>query len=367
MTAVSGSPDALADLAVLLAGQRDAHDELRRTLGRAIDGVPVSSMTLLLGVGDASAVAEDLGSLARSFDSLAGFVWGVAADLATADAALANVGSSGGSGSSPWTRLATPNGSGTVRTYARGTRRVYEGSIAGPLQRAGRTRTVTTGNPSVSDGWHSSSADISGYQSTRIRQKGVGTGRRIGTDHAHVDVNVFAGAVATGGVYAGVGDRQAEVTVTGTAQVGASASASATAGSSMLGVGATAQVFVGAQASGRARAGIGVKGVEGEVEARALVGGSADASTEVSLLGVRAISHVGVSYGAGFELKADASVGLDKVAFKLDLGATIGIGGSLGVDVSINPKSVVSGIGHVASGGGHALTSTVHAIGGLFG
>ena len=366
MTLVSGSPDALTDLSVLLASQRDAHEELRRTLRRAIDAVPASSMNLLFGVSDVTAVADDLGSLARSFDSLAGFVWGVAADLVTADSALANIGSTGGSGTSPWTRLATPNGSGTVRTYAKGTRRVYEGSIAGPLHRSGRTRLVTTGNPSVSDGWRSSSADISGYQKTRIVEKGVGAGRTLGNDHAHVDVNVFAGAVATGGVYAGVGEKQAEVTVTGTVQVGASASVSAAAGSSMLGVGGSAQVFVGAQASGRARAGIGVKGVDAEVEARALVGGSADASSQVALFGVRATSHVGVSYGIGGELKGDVAVGLDKVAFKLDLGATIGVGGSLGVDVSINPKSVVSGIGHVAGSGGHALKSTVSAIGGLF-
>ena len=47
-----------------------------------------------------------------------------------------------------------------------------------------------------------------------------------------------------------------------------------------------------------------------------------------------------MSYGLGAELEADVEVGLDEVAFTLDLGATFGLGVSFGVDVRVSPRDV---------------------------
>ena len=368
MSAVAGATDELAALASRLAVQAADHDSLGRALRRSLDLVPSGappSLAMVLVVTEADRAGRGIAELVRSIDDLAGFVWDVADALVAADATLGRIGNSGGSGSSPWTTLGSPNGSGTTRRYARGVRRVSEATFAGPLRRTDRTR-VTTGRGSVRDGWSTADADVSVFDITRAAQTGAGTTTRFGSDHAHVDVATFAGAVGTVGASVGVGDKEAHLAARAAVEAGLSATAAAFAGSGLLGVGAAARVFTGAQLEGEARVVVGLRGVDAQVTAHALLGGSADVEAEVDLLGVRTTGHAGVSYGLGAELEADAAIGLDKISLKLDLGATIGLGVSLGVDVSISPRAVVGGVAGALGDGAGAARSGVKKLKGLF-
>ena len=369
MSAVAGATDELAALASRLAVQAADHDSLGRALRRSLDLVPPgapASLAMAFVVTEADRAGRGMAELVRSIDDLAGFVWDVADALVAADATLGRIGTSGGSGSSPWTTLGSPNGSGTTRRYARGVRHVSEATFAGPMRRSDRTRSVTTGRGSVRDGWNTADADVSVLDVSRTAQTGKGATSRFGSDRAHVDVATFAGAVGTVGASVGVGDKEARLAARAAVEAGLSATAAAFAGSGLLGVGAAARVFTGARIEGEARVLVGLRGVDAQFTAHALLGGSADAEAEVDLLGVRTTGHAGVSYGLGAELEADASIGLDKISLKLDLGATIGLGISLGVDVSISPRAVAGGVAGACGDGAGAAKAGVKKLKGLF-
>lgn len=343
MSAVAASPDALDDLARRLRRQAVTQADIGRLLGRAVTEASVAPVPVAL-VGEVARLASSVDEVVGELDVLARFVGDVADALLAADRTLSDIGEAGGAGTSPWTRVASPGGAASDRRYATGVRKVGNATFAGPLRWRDRTRQVQVGGGSVRDGWASTNADITVFDLTRRATAGTGAARRVGTDLAHVDVDVFAGAAATGRASAGVGDAEAHVSLQGSLEAGAHARAAGFAGSGLLGVGAGARVFAGAQAAGELRLGVGKRGVDAHVDAHALVGGSAEADGEVDVLGVRTTGRAGVSYGVGGELAADAHVGLDKVELRFDVGATIGVGVNLGFDVSVSPRAVAGGV-----------------------
>lgn len=361
MSAVAASPDALDDLAGRFRRQAVAHDDLVAPLRRAVADLPVASAgagpVLAPVIARAGALTSTIDELVGSIEDLGRFVTDVSDALRRADDTLARVGRDGGTGTSPWTTLGTPSGSSRQRIYARGVRRTGTITTAGPLRRGARTRDVTIGQGSVRDGWGTPSLDVSLFDLTRRRTAGVGAATRLGTGAAHVDLDVFAGAAATGQAFAGAGDGEAHAGVRGSIEAGAHARAAAFAGSGMFGVGGAARVFAGARASGEARVGVGKTGIDAHVDAHALVGGAAEAEGEVDLLGIRTTGHAGVSYGLGGELEADAHLGLDEVSVHFDVGATVGLGVSLGFDVSVSPRAVVGGLAGALGGGASAIGS----------
>lgn len=343
MSTVAASPDALGDLARRLRVHSAAHDDVGRLLGRAVTEASLGAAPVAL-VGEVARLASSVDEVVSELEALARFVADVADALVAADRTLTDLGTRGGTGTSPWTRVASPGGTASDRRYATGVRRVGTATFDGPLRWRDRTRQVQVGAGSVRDGWESTQAEVTVFDLTRRAVAGTGASRRFGGDLAHLDVDVFAGASATGRASAGIGDAEAHVSLQGVLEIGAHARASAFAGSGMLGVGGGARVFAGAQAAGEVRVGVGRTGVDAHVEARALAGGIAEADGEVDVLGVRTTGRAGVSYGVGGELAADAHLGLDKIELHFDVGATIGVGVNLGFDVSLSPRAVAGGI-----------------------
>ncbi len=366
MSAVAGEPQVLADLAWRLRSQADAHGALRTALGRSLDIIPLTTGTTML-VAETMNAASDLGELARSLDDLAMFVRDVSEALTAADATLAAVNDGWlWAGTSPWTQLSSGNTSSHTRRYARGVRRIYAGEMSGPLDRAARSHKLSVGNGSVQDGWTSTTTEMSLANVARSSLTGAGGTRRFGTDKAHLDLHAHAGLGMTVQANAGVSNREAHLTVGGRVEIGVAVSATASVGNAALGAGVAARVFGGAAIEGEATVKVGLHGVQAEVEGRMLVGAEAEVEGEVSVLGVVARPHAGVSAGVGAQYKAEADIGLDKISFAVDLGATIGLGFNVGVDVSVNPRAVAGGVADIVGSGAGAAKKGLRMVKGIF-
>ena len=51
-----------------------------------------------------------------------------------------------------------------------------------------------------------------------------------------------------------------------------------------------------------------------------------------------------LSYGIGVEADVGAEVSMEEISISADIGATLGVGGSLSFDVSISPNEIVDGL-----------------------
>jgi hypothetical protein len=367
VSAVAAEPETLAELSWRLRDQADSHVALRAALGRSIDATPLTAGTIAALVAETATAARDLGELAQSFDDLARFVRDVSEALTAADSTLAAVNDGWlKAGSSPWTQLSSGNTSSHTWTYSRGTRRIYTGEMSGPLDRAGRTRNITVGNGSVQDGWTSKSTELSLVNVMHSSLLGAGATRHFGRDAAYVELHAHAGLGTTVHANAGVSNREAHLTVGGRVEFGAAVSATAGVGNAALGAGVAGRVFAGAAVEGEATVKVGLDGITAEVEGRVLVGAEAEVEGELSVLGVVARPHAAVSVGFGLQYQAEADLGLDKISFKVDLGATIGLGVNVGVDVSINPRAVAGGAVDAIEGGASSAKKGIKKLKGLF-
>lgn len=366
MSAVVGEPDVLAELAWRLREQADSHAALRTALGRSLDVTPLSAgMTTL--VAETTNAASGLGELAQSFEDLATFVRDVSEALTAADATLAAVNDGWlWAGTSPWTQLSSGNTSSHTWRYVRGTRRVYAGEMSGPLDRAAHSRKFSVGKGSVQDGWTSTTTELSLANVARSSLMGVGGTRRFGSDQAHVDLHAHAGLAMTVQASAGVSNREAHLAIGGRVELGGAVSATAMVGNAALGAGGAARVFAGAAIEAEATIKLGLDGMQAEVQGRILAGAEAEVEGEVSVLGVVARPHAGVSVGVGVQYKAEADIGLEKISFAVDLGATIGLGFNVGVDVSVNPRAVAGGVVDMVGGGAGAAKKGFQKVKGLF-
>lgn len=107
-------------------------------------------------------------------------------------------------------------------------------------------------------------------------------------------------------------------------------------------VGATGSVKgrVGANANADGSIKVGAGGVGGHAGVGAFAGGELSGGIGLDLGGVKPEVKASVSYGIGAHANVDGHIGLDKVKVSADLGATLGIGGGVKVDIEIDPSKV---------------------------
>ncbi|MBE2318824.1 hypothetical protein DVA67_022805 [Solirubrobacter sp. CPCC 204708] len=120
---------------------------------------------------------------------------------------------------------------------------------------------------------------------------------------------------------------------------------------------------IGANAKGEVEAKVGRDGVAGRAGGRAFVGGEAHVSGKVQLpAGVQSKAQAGVSYGAGVQAEADFSVG-KKMKAKVHIGATLGIGGNVAVEVEVDAEKAVKDVAGVADKGIDAIGDGLDKLG----
>lgn len=200
------------------------------------------------------------------------------------------------------------------------------------------------------------------------------SGSRFG-GHYYAEGSIDGSASVSGEAHAGIGPDGAEVTASAEASAGLSAEAKAGFIAGGLGVGGVATGFAGAKADAKGSASIGPDGAEVGVEAGGFAGVRGTAEGEVSLGdSVTVGGNAEAIAGLALEVDGSAKVGFDEVSVALDLGAALGVGGSLGVDVSFSPSGIANDVGDLASsttdavigGAGSLLDGTGSLIGKAF-
>ncbi len=363
MSAVAGSPAHLTELSGRVRAQSMAHGDLRNALRRTLSDLALTPATALLASETAGAI-EDLGGLARSFEDLASFVFGVAEALDAADVTLLGIENGWiANGAAPTRRYLPGSGAGN-RWQGQAARRSYHQTGASPLGVLVHDR-VTTGRGSVRDSWVTKQTVVADFAHT-TQLAGGGATARLGGPNAHLDGAAHAGVrlQTRGGVTLREG--KASASIGGRVEVGVSAAAAVAVGSQVLGAGGATRVFAGAMAEGDVSLSASFSEVEVEMGGRALVGAEFEVEGEVTLLGASMRPHAGVIVGAGAEVDIRGSLGFEKVGFRFDVGVALGLGVSTGVDLSFNPKAVVGGAVAGAEAAGKAAKNFGRAVGGLF-
>ena len=107
--------------------------------------------------------------------------------------------------------------------------------------------------------------------------------------------------------------------------------------STSYGTTAQGKAYVGAEANADAGVSLGRDGLKGGLGGEAFVGGKAEGSVNQSVGPVDVGVGGEVSYGLGAHLDANAEVSADHVGVDFDIGATLGIGGGVKLDVGFDP------------------------------
>jgi len=161
----------------------------------------------------------------------------------------------------------------------------------------------------------------------------------------------------------------AEVNAHGTVGVSGSASASASLGADGLSADVHGEVFDGARGGVDASADLGVakatghgeasagleasgqgslhvdgSGVTASAEGKAFLGAEAGVEGSMEVGGVTGTAGAHGMVGIGVEGSAKGSFGPDKVGFSVDAGLAVGLGGSVHIEVSVNPAEVVKNV-----------------------
>jgi uncharacterized protein YukE len=100
---------------------------------------------------------------------------------------------------------------------------------------------------------------------------------------------------------------------------------------------AEGKAYAGAEANADAGVSLGKDGVRAGVGGEAFVGGKAEGSVNQQVGPVDVGVGGEISYGLGAHIDADAEISADHVGVDFDIGATLGIGGGIKVDVGIDP------------------------------
>lgn len=132
------------------------------------------------------------------------------------------------------------------------------------------------------------------------------------------------------------------------------------------GVSGSGNAIVGAEAG--VHGNVGLTGAQGGVEA--FVGGKAEVEGGAEVAGVNAGVHASVQAGLGAEASGQVGMGDDgKFHLSASVGVTLGIGGSVGFDVAIDPqevvdtvKDVVDDVGDFASDAAHGIENAADAV-----
>ena len=107
---------------------------------------------------------------------------------------------------------------------------------------------------------------------------------------------------------------------------------------------ANAEGYIGAEAEAGASGQIGPAGAQVEAGFEAFAGGSIEGGVSQDLGPADVGVSGSLSYGIGVEADVGAEVSMEEISISADIGATLGVGGSLSFDVSISPNEIVDGL-----------------------
>ena len=107
--------------------------------------------------------------------------------------------------------------------------------------------------------------------------------------------------------------------------------------SNSYGTTAQGKAYVGAEANADAGVSLGKDGVKAGVGGEVFAGGKVEGSVNQAVGPVDVGVGGELSYGIGAHIDADAEISADHVGVDFDIGATLGIGGGIKVDVGIDP------------------------------
>ncbi len=199
------------------------------------------------------------------------------------------------------------------------------------------------GNPGYGGSLASVGVDLAGIDDVHAEASLASTAG--GNDNLQYEL--AAGAVRASAGASVVADTHGNVI----ASAGASAAAylgyamgSAQAGNDTAHAGARATAYVGAEAVAGASGSIGSGGATGHLGAEAFAGGSAAVDVDATLAGATAVAGAEISYGIGARANVDAELSTTKVGVALDVGAALGVGFGVTLDVSVNPQEVMEAV-----------------------
>jgi len=94
---------------------------------------------------------------------------------------------------------------------------------------------------------------------------------------------------------------------------------------------------VGAEANAKGGLSLGMDGVRANAGVDAFIGGKAEGDINHDWGVVDAGIGGEISYGLGAHAEADAEFSADRVGVSVDIGATLGIGGGIELDIGFDP------------------------------
>lgn len=151
---------------------------------------------------------------------------------------------------------------------------------------------------------------------------------------ANAETKGSAGIDATRGAY-----------VEGTAEAGAYLAKGEAHWTGDHGTTANVEGYIGAEAEANAGAQIGPGGAKVEAGIGGFAGGKIEGGVHQDLGPANVGASGSLSYGIGAHADVGGEFSPDKVGVSVDVGATLGLGGSVKFDVSVNPKELVSDVG----------------------
>ena len=169
----------------------------------------------------------------------------------------------------------------------------------------------------------------------------------VGNETAGASAEVKAGAAINGGAKAEIDRNSINVGINGAVEVGVSATAEVHGDAGFVDGSASAEARIGADASVNAGLSLDMQnGLSGEISGQAFAGGEVklEAGGEI---GDTIDANVGVDLkaGIGIEAHGDVEISRDRVGVDVEIGATLGIGLDVKVDVSVSPTGLIDDIG----------------------
>lgn len=178
-----------------------------------------------------------------------------------------------------------------------------------------------------------------------------------GSESAGYSADVDAGIVTSGQVGYGYDGDTFEATAGGEVFAGVQGNAEGHVAAGPLAAGVNFEARAGASASLNGGLTFDPRnGVSAEAGGEAFAGVQATVEGTVSL-GDSVDAGAGVDFkaGIGVEARAEVDFGLDNVGVDLELGAALGLGADVKVDISISPSGIVDDVGDMIEGAGDAV------------
>jgi hypothetical protein len=181
---------------------------------------------------------------------------------------------------------------------------------------------------------------------------GWSEGVEAGDENLGASAEVNAGAEVNGTASIGFDRNSVDASVSGEVFVGVSAEAEAHASAGPVNGSVAAEARAGAGAEANAGLTIDAQnGLSGEFGAGAFAGAEVNLEATAGLGdSVEATGGVDLKAGIGAEASGEVDFGFDRVGVDLEIGATLGIGLDVSVDVGISPSGIIDDAGDLFNG-----------------